>query len=329
MSDFDTIATVPHRQGRPRLDELRRRVGKPAGDHFGNWMARRIARPLALRITWVIAPWPVSAHAATLAALFAALASSAAFATGSTWGWMVGAVLWQLWYLLDHVDGQLARLHGSASLDGVTFDYLMHHLVNVTVPCSIGFGLSMWGAEPLWFFVGLAWAMGLLTIGVHHDARYKAFIQRLKWVQGELRVRGAGGFAPAAATQRPRALWRLVRWLFAKACEPHVVMNLVTGASVATHLFDDTGLTLGRATATILAAVAVAVAAARLSRALRDESAEREFARWFQPPPGHDLIYREGRWYSVPVKRADELASTTRAVPATSSAVGATSAIDS
>ena len=53
---------------------------------------------------------------------------------GLACGWIVAAGLLQLWYLLDHVDGQLARLRGTASLDGVQLDFLMHHTVNLLVP---------------------------------------------------------------------------------------------------------------------------------------------------------------------------------------------------
>ena len=73
---------------------------------------------LALRITWVIAPYGVSAHAATLAALACGLGGALALGWGTHAGCLLGVALLHTWYLLDHVDGQLARLQGVASLDG-------------------------------------------------------------------------------------------------------------------------------------------------------------------------------------------------------------------
>jgi len=154
-------------------------------------MARRISRPLALRITRVVAPWGVTANTATLVAWGCGVAAAGAFGGGTVWGWLVGAGLLQAWYLLDHVDGQLARLRGTASLDGVQLDYLMHHTVNLLVPLGVGFGLFAAGAEPLWLVAGLVWGVSLLLITLQHDARYKAFVRRLKRVRGRLLVEGA------------------------------------------------------------------------------------------------------------------------------------------
>ena len=66
----EAIAAKPGRKPMPTitLREFSRRCQKPDHDRIGNWMARRISRPLALRITWVLAPWGVSANTATLAA---------------------------------------------------------------------------------------------------------------------------------------------------------------------------------------------------------------------------------------------------------------------
>ncbi|HET6882831.1 MAG TPA: hypothetical protein VFI31_21870, partial [Pirellulales bacterium] len=108
----------------PTLAELEARCQKPNHRRTGNWMARRISRPLALRVTWLIAPTGVSAHAVTCIALAVALASGACFATGGVGACLLGTFLFQLWYLLDHVDGQIARWRGSASLDGIQLDYL-------------------------------------------------------------------------------------------------------------------------------------------------------------------------------------------------------------
>ncbi|MBN2295071.1 MAG: hypothetical protein JXM70_21765, partial [Pirellulales bacterium] len=94
--------------GRPSLEELERICQKPDHRRLGNWMARRLSRPTALRVTWLIVPWGISANAATLLAWAVGMASAAAFAMGSPGWWLLAAALLQLWYLLDHVDGQLA-----------------------------------------------------------------------------------------------------------------------------------------------------------------------------------------------------------------------------
>jgi len=281
---------------RPSLTELERRCQKPDHRSVGNWMARRVSRPAALRITRCIAPWGVSANAATLAAWACGAAAAAAFAWGTLWGWLLGAGLLQLWYLLDHIDGQLARLRGTASLDGVQLDYLMHHTINLLVPLGIGLGLFARSAEPLWLLGGLVWGLALLSITLWHDARYKAFVGRLKRVRGQLHVCGGGGGRPEVQPPVPRNPLRLAAWTARKACESHVIMNLLGVVAIGQLLAGDADLLTGRFYLGVMAPLAAITAAWTIGRSQRAGEAEREFAAWYQVPPGCELAFDNGWW---------------------------------
>jgi phosphatidylglycerophosphate synthase len=282
------------------LAELERRCQKPDHRRIGNWMARRITRPAALRITRIVAPWGLSANAATLAAWGCGLGAAAALAWGTPWGWLLGAAMLQAWYLLDHVDGQLARLRGTASLDGVQLDYLMHHTINLLVPLGIGFGLFVRSAEPLWLLGGLLWGVSLLLLTLQHDARYKAFVRRLKRVRGALRVVGGGGARPAAQPPIPRKPLRLAAWTARKACEAHVMMNVLSLLAVGQLALGDAELLGARAYLLLIAPLAVVVAAWTIVRSQRGQSAEQEFAAWYRVPPGYELVFRHGWWLVEP-----------------------------
>jgi phosphatidylglycerophosphate synthase len=297
------------------LQELERRCQKPDHRRLGNWMARRITRPAALRITWVVAPWGVSANAATLLAWACGAAAAAALGWGTTAGWLTAAGLLQLWYLLDHVDGQLARLRGTASLDGVQLDYLMHHTIHLLVPLGIGFGLFVRCVEPLWLLGGLLWGLALLLITLHHDARYKAFVQRLKRIRGRLHVDGGAGARPTAQPPLPRRVLPLAARTARKACEMHVVMNVLSVVAVAGWLLGDTELLIGRAYLGLMTPTAVAVAVWTIVRSQRSQSAEREFAAWYRVPPGHDLVFSDGWWLVRPSEHG-QAAQTTESPPA-------------
>lgn len=261
------------------LGQLERRCQKPDYRTVGNWMARRVSRPAALRITWLIAPWGVSAHACTLAATLAAVVAAAAWAWGTVGSWLIAATLLQLWYLLDHVDGQLARLHGTASLDGVQLDYLMHHLVRLLVPLGVGYGL---GPDTIWLGLGLAWALGLLLLGLLDDTRYKAFIARLKTFEGELRVEGGGKNSGAVPiTSRWLVAWPA--WFVRKNCEIHVVMNVLSALAVGQWFFGDERLLAGRCYLAVIGPLASIMALAATVRSLNRGSAEREFSEWYRP----------------------------------------------
>ncbi len=288
---------------RSNLAALERRCQKPDHQRVGNWMARRITRPAALRVTMVVAPWGVSANMATLAAWACGIAAAATFAWGTVWGWLLGAGLLQLWYLLDHVDGQLARLRRTASLDGVQLDYLMHHTLNLLVPLGIGFGLASQTAEPLWMMAGLGWGMAAMLITLHHDARYKAFIQRLKRLRGRLNVVGGGGGRPEPTPPIPRRPVRLATWTARKMCEMHVVINVLAVLAVGQLVLGDGQLLIGRIYLAVMAPTAVAVALWAIVRSQRAGMAEREFAAWFQAPPDSDLTFADGWWTVQDIRR--------------------------
>ncbi|HLA83759.1 MAG TPA: CDP-alcohol phosphatidyltransferase family protein [Thermoguttaceae bacterium] len=281
---------------RPTLAELERDCQKPDYRRLGNWMARRVTRPAALRVTWVVAPWGLSANGATLLAWSCGVGAALALARGTPGSWLAAAALLQLWYLLDHVDGQLARLRGTSSLDGVQLDFLMHHTMNLIVPLGAGHGAFVASGEPVWLWVGATWGIASLLITLHHDARYKTFITRLKRFRGLLEVHGGAGDRPVPPPRVPRHAARLAAWAARKMCETHVVMNVLSILAVTAWLAGDSRLWLGRGYLTLVAVLSVGVAAVTLVRSQHAQAAEREFAAWFRPRPGERLAYREGWW---------------------------------
>ena len=287
----------------PDWQAFTRRCQKPNHTRVGNWFARRVSRPAALRITWLVLPTGVTAHTVTLVAWACGLAAAAAFAWGTAGAWLLGAVLWQLWYLLDHVDGQVARYRGRATLDGVQLDYTMHHTLNVLLPVGLGYGVGVWSGAPAWVWAGVAWGLGALLLSMEHDVRTKAFIQRLKRLHGELRVVGGGGGRPAPTPPAPRGLARRAGWLAHKLCEMHVVMNVVTLLALG-QLLLARGLAPGAILVAAMALLALLLAIVRLARSLRREAAEQEFAAWFHPLAGQTLIARDGWWHAEPIEPA-------------------------
>jgi phosphatidylglycerophosphate synthase len=247
-------------------------------------------------VTALVIDRPISANTVTLTAWGCGVAAAAAFGWGQVTGWLLGAGLLQLWYLLDHVDGQLARYRGTASLDGVQLDYLMHHTVCLLVPIGVGGGLAVYSLEPWWLIAGLAWGLGLMLIGLLHDARYKAFIQRLKRLRGRLHVVGGGGGAPGPQPAIPRHPVALAAWFARKACEVHVLMNVLSLVAVGSWLLGDTRLWAARVYVAAAAPLAVLVFLLVLYRSQSCQSAEQEFTAWFTVPEGSRLEFSDGWW---------------------------------
>lgn len=277
-------------------DALRRRCFKPDPNRLGTWTARRLGRPAALHLTRVCIRSGISAHRVTAAAAAAAVAAVLAFCHGGTGAWLAGSWLLVVWYLLDHVDGQLARYHGVASLDGAMLDYAMHHGWNLLLPFALGYGLMRRHDEPAWCLAGMSWSFGATLLTLRHDVRCKTFFQRLKLLVGEVRAVGGGGGRPEPARWPQRRPGAWLRWVVLKSYEQHVVVAALVGLSTAAVAWP-AAERAAQLYVLLLAVPAPLLAAGLIVRSALRSEAEREFAAWFRAADGATLELREGWWH--------------------------------
>ncbi|MBL9093952.1 MAG: CDP-alcohol phosphatidyltransferase family protein [Planctomycetaceae bacterium] len=278
-------------------EEFSRRCLKSDPLRRGTWTARRWGRPAALRITCVVAPHGITAHQATLSACAAAVVAVVAFGWGSPLGWLCGVFALHAWYLLDHVDGQLARFRGTASLDGTWLDYLMHHNLNLLLPAAIGFGLARHTGFVAWAAVGLWWGWGSLLLGLRHDAKYKAFVRRWKSLEGELRLVGGGGGRPEPAYLPPRSFRRWLNWCVLKCYETHIVICGLTMLTAARLLAGEFGEEAAQLFVAAAAVPAPLLACNLIRRSLAQGETEAEFAAWFRLPDAAELEEVGDAWH--------------------------------
>ncbi len=310
-SDSET----PRSGKRPSWAELTRRCQKPDHRRVGNWMARCVVRPAAQAITWLLAPWPVPPDLVTLLAWGVLLAAGVALGQGTPAWLLAGAGLLQVWYLLDHVDGQLARLQRRETLQGTLLDYLMHHSFWFFVPLGLGWGVFQATEHSAWLLAGVAWAWGGWLLHAVHDARYKAFFKRLKRTCGPVQLRRQTP-SPQPPGRWPAAWAARLRYLGRKATETHVVMNLLGLLAIGCWWWDSRQLYPAQLYLGAMSLWASAAACGLLWRELRLRRTEAEFARWFEPAPGHRWHYEPGRWLVVPREpSAEETASPQEPAP--------------
>jgi phosphatidylglycerophosphate synthase len=270
---------------RPTLAALRLRVQKGRHREVGNWLARRVARPTAVYGTWLALRLGLSAHQVTLLALASSGAATLALMTGSRAGFVAGVALAHLAFWLDHVDGQVARWRGTASLDGVYFDYLMHHAANLGLGFGLGYGLAARTGDPRWAAAGFAIALGWVFLSLHNDCRYKAFFQRLKRETGTFRVDGGSGDRPSPPARWPRRGRAALTWPAYKACEPHVVLVGLTALALTALVAPPAWLSLWRGAVRVMAVIAPSLAFGRAARAVTRKTVSAEFDGWFHPWP--------------------------------------------
>jgi phosphatidylglycerophosphate synthase len=137
--------------------ELRQECQKGPGEIF--LVSHYLYRPFSLHVTKVYAGFGAHANTATLHSCVAALVAAVAVLFPSPLTFVLAAVGLQVYFLLDHVDGELARLwiwtgRSRPNPSGSFFDCWVHyHSVNLVVLCA-GIGLTLQSGNVVWSVVG-------------------------------------------------------------------------------------------------------------------------------------------------------------------------------
>jgi len=82
------------------------------------------------------------------------------FSVGTKAGFVVGAFLFEVFYILDNCDGEVARARSLSSKFGSWMDTLVDCFIHVLAFIGIGIGVSRVTRDPLILFIGIAAGMG-------------------------------------------------------------------------------------------------------------------------------------------------------------------------
>jgi len=187
---------------RRQLKDVGRTIVRQTGKSGDGIVSRYINRPISTRISRSLLPfrWIRPTHATILTTL-AGLAMAVCLFTGTYWGLMSGAVLFQIASILDGVDGELARATFHSSARGAMLDSVTDAITNLTFLLGLAFNLWQSGFEPalalgVFAFACLGVGLGLLGLfavwmgsPVNFDSvknflrkRRSAWVQILIWI---------------------------------------------------------------------------------------------------------------------------------------------------
>lgn len=153
---------------------------------------RYVCRFVSIYITRFLIPLGISANQVSLLMIITGLLASCFFLSSSAVLFLLGALLLQLWYLLDNVDGEVARYRhfqktGSMVIDkkdslleGMYYDMINHYIVNLLVPATIGFGLFRLSGSEFYILLGLLGGLAQVLMLAMFDARYRTIWFHLK-----------------------------------------------------------------------------------------------------------------------------------------------------
>jgi phosphatidylglycerophosphate synthase len=146
------------------LGELKQLCRKGARDPF--WISNIFWRPFSIYVSWLAIRLGIRANAITLTSCLFALASSFVLLTPSDVSFVVSVVCMQVFFLLDHVDGEVARFDGrnrppgTLNRAGSYFDRLVHYFQGPTFFACLGIGFAVAEQQLWWAVLGIIASIG-------------------------------------------------------------------------------------------------------------------------------------------------------------------------
>jgi phosphatidylglycerophosphate synthase len=121
-----------------------------------NFWTEWISRPPAAVLVWMLKGTRVTPNQVSFLAIAVAAGGGATLIFWRTWlGLIVAGLLLQLAYVIDCVDGQLARIKSMASPVGALLDFMLDEVKAFLVIASAAARLYLQSHDPKWLLIGL------------------------------------------------------------------------------------------------------------------------------------------------------------------------------
>ncbi len=121
-------------------------------------------RKVSIYLTKALLYTSITADQVTLLFALIGIVGALLFAFGFYWYSIVGALLLQVMYLVDHSDGEVARYRGTVSLNGLFLELMCHKFVTSLIFVLLGFGVYRNLRDIRFFLLGVSAALSLLLL---------------------------------------------------------------------------------------------------------------------------------------------------------------------
>ncbi len=228
------------------IAELKTICQTTAKKDISNVYMRYVCRSLSIYITRFLIPTQVTADQVSLAMIITGLIANLFFLSSYRFLFFLGTLILQLWYILDCVDGEVARYRAyqkqgevikekmDLPMTGAYWDYLNHYIVHGFLPLSMSFGMYRTHPWLGWFLIGFVASVFQTLLLAVHDTKSRAFIAKIKkasassyWVRGREKQTEAAEGQEAGGDKK----WGPLKWAFVAvhySCTFPTVMNVAT-----------------------------------------------------------------------------------------------------
>jgi len=106
---------------------------------YDTWQDRLFVPP-AMCLVWIFVRIGISGNAVSWLSSFVAVLGAFLLTSNHSLVVFIGSFGYILWYLLDYVDGAVARFNGKGSVAGQYIDWIMHVISHVAIVAGISIG---------------------------------------------------------------------------------------------------------------------------------------------------------------------------------------------
>ncbi len=145
-----------------------------------DWYMWNVLRKISIRVTWLLLHTPITANGVTFLFILNGILICIVFLFGTKLAFFAGSLMLQFWYVLDMVDGEIARYRKQSVATGRFFDYMAHYIVHPFFFFAIGFGLSRKYEDPSIFLYSILAGYSVHLVDALLDVSYSVLYRRIK-----------------------------------------------------------------------------------------------------------------------------------------------------
>jgi len=118
------------------------------------WYPRNFSRKISIYFTWFFILLRIRTFPVVILMWITGIIGCYLLTFGTYWNYVAGVLVLQFWFILDHVDGELARYWKEVSAKGMFKDKLNHILVHPLIFLGIGIGMYNQFNNPIMLIFG-------------------------------------------------------------------------------------------------------------------------------------------------------------------------------
>ena len=218
------------------IQELRKICQFPRRE-IDTWHGRHVCRPFSIYITRVALLLGIPANTVTLIFFIIGLLACFFFMRGTGLGFLVGVLTLQFWYLMDMVDGEVARYRKETSATGSYFDKMVHYAVNASIFFSLGFGIYRDIDVPHSIVIGFIAGISIVLISASDDLKNMCVLTKAEKAGKDIRFNRLQKKEEIIRRKEsvPKRLFSLIHAL----CTFPTFMNVITLSVVLDIIIDE------------------------------------------------------------------------------------------